>query len=188
MNKCKKYTGVLQGGEAAMQITSEQKQNNIYNSLGGTIMFKEMKKRIKNEKGLTLIELLAVIVILAIIAAIAIPAIGNIIDNSRYKAAKSDAIMVLDSANLYFTDNSTATSVTVSDLISKGYMDNAGTVQTTSTVTKVTTGTGNTLGGTAVFSGKTLTFTNATLKIISDDARSAKEAFGSGKAATIGNN
>ena len=42
-------------------------------------MFKNMKKQLNNEKGLTLIELLAVIVILAIIAAIAVPAIGNII-------------------------------------------------------------------------------------------------------------
>ena len=36
-------------------------------------MFKNMKKQLNNEKGLTLIELLAVIVILAIIAAIAVP-------------------------------------------------------------------------------------------------------------------
>ena len=71
-------------------------------------MFQQMKKRIKNEKGLTLIELLAVIVILAIIAAIAIPAIGNIIDSSRVKAAKADAANVLSAANLYFTENPSA--------------------------------------------------------------------------------
>lgn len=40
-----------------------------------------MEIRVKNEKGLTLVELLAVIVILAIVAAIAIPAISNVIDN-----------------------------------------------------------------------------------------------------------
>lgn len=72
-------------------------------------MFKLLKKRIKNEKGLSLVELLAVIVILAIIAAIAIPAIGNIIENSRAKAEISDAIQVLNSANVYFTDNPKAT-------------------------------------------------------------------------------
>ena len=69
-------------------------------------MFKEMKKRIKNEKGLTLIELLAVIVILAIIAAIAIPAIGNIISNSRDKAVLSDAANLLSGAKIAITDNS----------------------------------------------------------------------------------
>jgi len=70
-------------------------------------MFNTLKKRIKNEKGLSLVELLAVIVILAIIAAIAIPAIGNIVANSRAKAEISDAIQALNAANIYFTDNPT---------------------------------------------------------------------------------
>ena len=52
-------------------------------------MKKFLQKRLKNEKGLTLVELLAVIVILGIIAAIAVPSIGNIIDNSRDKCGKS---------------------------------------------------------------------------------------------------
>ena len=65
-------------------------------------MFKNMKKQLNNEKGLTLIELLAVIVILAIIAAIAVPAIGNIITNSEDKALKADAQNVLAAAKLYF--------------------------------------------------------------------------------------
>ena len=72
-------------------------------------MFQQMKKRIKNEKGLTLIELLAVIVILAIVAAIAIPAIGNIIENSRIKAVKSDAATIISAANLYYTEKGTGT-------------------------------------------------------------------------------
>ena len=63
-------------------------------------MFQQMKKRIKNEKGLTLIELLAVIVILAIIAAIAIPAIGNIINNSRDKSVLSEATNIISGAKL----------------------------------------------------------------------------------------
>ena len=46
-------------------------------------MKKLLQKRLKNEKGLTLVELLAVIVILGVIAAIAVPSIGNIIENSR---------------------------------------------------------------------------------------------------------
>ncbi len=74
-------------------------------------MFKKLlnKKLLKNQKGLTLIELLAVIVILAIVAAIAIPAIGNIIENSRVKAAKSDAANIISAANIYYTDNTDAT-------------------------------------------------------------------------------
>lgn len=64
-------------------------------------MLKRFKNQLKNEKGLTLVELLAVVVILGIIAAIAIIAIGNIIDNSRRDGIKSDAIQLINAANLY---------------------------------------------------------------------------------------
>ncbi|MFF5993508.1 type II secretion system protein [Lysinibacillus sp. KU-BSD001] len=63
-------------------------------------MFQQLKKRIKNEKGLTLVELLAVIVILGIIAAIAVPAIGNIIQNSRERAVLSEAINIISGAKI----------------------------------------------------------------------------------------
>lgn len=67
-------------------------------------MKKFLKKKLGNEKGMTLIELLAVIVILAIIAAIAIPAIGNIIENSRNGAVKADFQQAIAAANLYVTE------------------------------------------------------------------------------------
>lgn len=93
-------------------------------------MFKKLvnKRVLKNEKGLTLIELLAVIVILAIVAAIAIPAIGNIIDNSRYNAVKSDGINVINASNLYFTDNPDKNYVTAKDLKDDGYLESAGKI------------------------------------------------------------
>lgn len=72
-------------------------------------MFQQMKKRIKNEKGLTLIELLAVIVILAIVAAIAIPAIGNIINNFRDKGQISDALNIISGAKLAHIENGCGT-------------------------------------------------------------------------------
>ena len=62
-----------------------------------------MRKRtklLKNEKGLTLVELLAVIVILGIIAAIAVPAIGNIIDNTRKDAHVANAESLYNAARL----------------------------------------------------------------------------------------
>ena len=68
-------------------------------------MKKCLQKRLKNEKGLTLVELLAVIVILGIIAAIAVPSIGNIIENTRVKAVIADAQNALAAANLYFVEN-----------------------------------------------------------------------------------
>jgi len=67
-------------------------------------MLKKFKKQINNEKGLTLIELLAVIVILGIIAAIAVPAIGNIISNSKDKALLADASNILAGAKIAMVD------------------------------------------------------------------------------------
>lgn len=57
-------------------------------------------KLLKNQKGMTLVELLAVLVILGIIAAIAIPMIGNVISNSKDKAILADAQSILSAAKL----------------------------------------------------------------------------------------
>ncbi|MDV2885810.1 type II secretion system protein [Alkalihalophilus pseudofirmus] len=64
-------------------------------------MMKKWLKQTKNEKGLTLVELLAVVVILGIIAAIAVPSIGGIIENSKKDAAISNAQQVISAARLY---------------------------------------------------------------------------------------
>ena len=60
-------------------------------------------RRMTNEKGLTLIELLAVIVILGIIAAIAIPAIGGLIDDQKKNAFVANALTMKEAANLFVT-------------------------------------------------------------------------------------
>lgn len=64
-----------------------------------------MKKMIKNKKGITLVELLAVIVILAIITAIAVPLIGNLITSTRQSAAAADGNTVYTSLRLYALEN-----------------------------------------------------------------------------------
>ena len=104
-------------------------------------MFNILKKRIKNEKGLSLVELLAVIVILGIVAAIAIPAIGNIIDSSRVKAAKADAANILSAAQIYFTENSDKSTFSNTTAGYTDYVADLGTVKTF-TVTKVAATTG----------------------------------------------
>ncbi|MGM9950402.1 MAG: Tfp assembly type protein, partial [Lysinibacillus sp.] len=114
-----------------------------------------------------LIELLAVIVILAIIAAIAIPAIGNIIDNSRVNAAKADAVNILNAANIYFTDEG-AGQTTANRAALEPYVDNWGTFEGATEIT-ITKGPPATLSGTATLSNnQTITFTNASIQVINN--------------------
>ena len=58
-----------------------------------------------NEKGLTLIEILAVIVILAVLAAIAIPSIQVVINNQRDKAILSDIVHMVESSKMQVIDD-----------------------------------------------------------------------------------
>ncbi|TVY10411.1 prepilin-type N-terminal cleavage/methylation domain-containing protein [Paenibacillus cremeus] len=89
-----------------------------------------LREMMKNEKGLTLIELLAVIVIIAIIAAIAIPSIGSILEKTRVNAHRSNAHMAIDAARLYVSNEGvtlagtgTTLDITLTDLNAKGYME-----------------------------------------------------------------
>lgn len=124
-------------------------------------MKKFIQNKLKEQKGLTLIELLAVIVILAIIAAIAIPAIGNIIENSRVSAIKADAQNTLAAANLYFTENGTADGAIIKITALSEFLDDQGSMENSVVVKKASDGnkiygTGKTSGGTSViFNGKT---------------------------------
>jgi type IV pilus assembly protein PilA len=63
-------------------------------------MIKWLKKLKKDERGLTLVELLAVVVILAIVAAIAFVLIGNVIDNSKKDAQIANAQQFISAVKL----------------------------------------------------------------------------------------
>lgn len=141
-------------------------------------MKKFLQKRLKNEKGLTLVELLAVIVILGIIAAIAIPSIGGIINNTKIKAAHSDAQMILSAADLYFAENATIAKVTLEELEADDYISDAGHFEGVSnkkTVFVNKDSTGNTFTGTArVTADISVAYTIATSKNIAAAGTKAK--------------
>jgi type IV pilus assembly protein PilA len=69
-----------------------------------------LKKFFKNDKGLTLVELLAVIVILGIIAAIAVPSIGGIINKSKDDAVVAEAVQIINAAKLAHASDTGVTS------------------------------------------------------------------------------
>ena len=89
-----------------------------------------LKKLIRNEKGLTLIELLAVIVILGIIAAIAIPSIGGLIDNSKKDAHVANAQQMINAAKIAVTADKSlipssgqSKNITLEQLEDNGYLE-----------------------------------------------------------------
>ncbi len=80
-----------------------------------------MTRILKNKKGVTLVELLAVIVILGIIAAIAVPTIGGLIERQRVNAAEATYDTIVDAAVLY-ADGS-ATVFTLQDIEDDDFVD-----------------------------------------------------------------
>lgn len=145
-------------------------------------MKKFIQNKLKEQKGLTLIELLAVIVIIAIIAAIAIPAIGNIIENSRFSAVKSDGLNALAAANIYFAENPNDKYVSL-DALSVGYLDSPGKLPLSATpsatnpttkpasnfIEKGTNGLEITTGDITFSGSKKMKFTGATVTEINAD-------------------
>jgi len=65
--------------------------------------WERLVRLLKEEKGLTLVELLAVIVILGIISAIAVPSIGGLIENTKKEAHKANAHQLIEAARQYVT-------------------------------------------------------------------------------------
>ncbi|MCP8968500.1 type IV pilin protein [Ectobacillus ponti] len=128
-----------------------------------------MRKLLRNEKGLTLIELLAVIVILGIVAAIAIPAIANVIQKSNVNAVKADAMQILNAAKTYVADNGVPASGTISNTDMGDYVSDSKI--STYTVTVGADGKTFTISASNVTAGKIqLTFNNASIQNIRDDA------------------
>ncbi|MBS4216999.1 prepilin-type N-terminal cleavage/methylation domain-containing protein [Bacillus sp. FJAT-49711] len=92
-------------------------------------MLKKVRKLFKNQRGLTLVELLAVVVILGIISAIAIPSIGGLINNSKKDAHIANAQTMVNAVKLMVTtdeleyNKNNAATVTLSQLVKDNYIE-----------------------------------------------------------------
>ncbi|MEH7156915.1 prepilin-type N-terminal cleavage/methylation domain-containing protein [Neobacillus drentensis] len=103
-------------------------------------MYQLLKNKLKDQRGLTLIELLAVIVILGIIAAIAIPAIGNVISHTREKATVAEGVQIINAAKLYCSSNDVTASTTLDNSKLGSLLDNVKDTGYTVHVTFVSSG------------------------------------------------
>jgi type IV pilus assembly protein PilA len=123
------------------------------------------KKVLKNERGLTLIELIAVVVILGIIAAIAVPGIGNVIQNSREDAGKAEAANILNVARLFSSTDEVPADGIVEDGDLGGNLENDNFIVDFSVKANLNP---MTLSGNANVNDGTITFPNSTLEAISN--------------------
>jgi len=64
-----------------------------------------IRKALNNQRGVTLIELLAVVVILGIVAAVAVPAVMNQITTSRSNVDESNAAIIRDAVERAIVDS-----------------------------------------------------------------------------------
>ncbi|MGM0920984.1 MAG: type IV pilin protein [Bacillota bacterium] len=123
------------------------------------------KKVLKNERGLTLIELIAVVVILGIIAAIAVPGIGNVIQNSREDAGIAEAANILNVARLFSSTDEVPADGIVEDGDLGGNLENVNFIVDFSVKANLNP---MTLSVNANVNDGTITFTNSTLEAISN--------------------
>ncbi|MBN2268210.1 MAG: prepilin-type N-terminal cleavage/methylation domain-containing protein [Acholeplasmataceae bacterium] len=92
-----------------------------------------MTQVLKNKKGVTLVELLAVIVIMGIIAAIAVPAIGGLINSSQERAAEATFDSIQEASRLKATAEREVNEdviFTLASLDSEDYLDLTGVTTT----------------------------------------------------------
>ncbi len=85
-------------------------------------MYIKINKVIKNNKGVTLLEIIVSISILVMISSVGIVKVNEIQKNASEKADKVVSANLINATNLYLLDNPTKTSIRLDELKNGGYI------------------------------------------------------------------
>lgn len=86
-------------------------------------MLMNLRKRMKNQKGFTLVELMVVIAILGILAALVLPKLSGSNDVAKNGRLVADLRTVDSALNMYFSQNHTYVGTTIAGLKTAGYLN-----------------------------------------------------------------
>ncbi|GEM_PF-2253856 len=85
--------------------------------------FNALFKKVRDQKGFTLVELLVVMAILAVLAALAVPKFGQMLKDSKYNAHNENVAMIYKAAEMYIASHGSPTEdVTMADLKNAGFL------------------------------------------------------------------
>ena len=125
-------------------------------------MFKNLKERMKNKKGFTLVELIVVIVIILVLAAVMVPSVLRYVEKANQANCKADAATLLVELQAevadYYAEGTVAAfpAPTIGGIAGVGTYDEdvapTGTAKAAFTYTLDTTSTSKTLGDITQFS------------------------------------
>lgn len=116
-------------------------------------MLMNLRKKLTNQKGFTLIELMVVIAIIGILAAIAIPKMSSATDSAKIAKIQADLRTISGAEAIYYSQQGSYTS-DMSVLVSAGLLASTVTPPTSGGATSYTLS-ATTGEATYVFSGKT---------------------------------